>query len=251
MRTVNLRLAGTVLLALLALSVVGCSRVKDDWKSAQTADTAEAYQQFIRDHADSEFSSQAEARIQQLQEDTDWKAAAALDTRDAYEQFVAQHADGKWAQEARVRIENFKIALAGGGTVPAPGAPSAPAASSASPAPAAAAAPAPKPATVAPVPAPKPAPRPAAVPAGKPTVAGSAVRVQLGAFGSTASAKQAWIKVQAQWPKQTKGLVPHYEPVKSGGKTLYRLRVSLPGRNQAEQFCAALKKQKHDCLIAG
>jgi cell division septation protein DedD len=252
MRTVNLRLSGTLLMALMVLSLAGCSRVKDDWKAAQTTDTAAAYQQFIRDHADSEYSSQAEARIQQLLEDADWKAAAALDTRDAYEQFLAQHADGKWAQEARVRIENFKLAVAGGnaapGAAPAPApSPGAPAAPTAPPAPKPATPPLAKPAPAAP----KPAPAPAAKPASKAVAAGKAVRVQLGAFASTTSAKEAWAKVKAQWPKQTAGLVPHYESVQSGGKTLVRLRVALPGRSQAEQFCAALKKQKHDCMIAG
>ena len=33
MRTVNLHLSGTVLLALAVLSMTGCSRVKDDWKA--------------------------------------------------------------------------------------------------------------------------------------------------------------------------------------------------------------------------
>jgi cell division septation protein DedD len=240
MRTVYLRLPATALVVLAMLSVAACSRVKDDWKSAQTADTAAAYQQFIREHADSEYSSQAEARIHQLQEDADWKAAAALDTRDAYEQFVAQHADGKWAQEARVRIENFKLSAANGG----PEAPPAPPVVGAAPG-----VPAAKPAPAVATPAPTPAAKPA--PTVKPSGAGKPVQVQLGAFGSTAAAKEAWAKIQAQWPKQTKGLPVHYESVKSGDKTLYRLRVTLPGRSQAEQFCAALKQQKHDCLIIG
>jgi hypothetical protein len=38
--------------------------------------------------------------------------------------------------------------------------------------------------------------------------------------------------------------------VNSGGKTLYRVRVAVPSRDEAEQICASLKKQKHDCLIA-
>jgi hypothetical protein len=130
MRTRNL-LAVMSCLALLA----GCSRVSSDWKSAQTADTAEAYQQFIREHGDSEYAARAEQRIQQITDDSDWKQAAALDTRDAYEQYVAQHADGKSAQEARARIENFKLAASGaaGGSpaVPAVATPVTPAAASA------------------------------------------------------------------------------------------------------------------------
>jgi cell division septation protein DedD len=251
------RAVSIVLVAAVLAVAAGCSRENQDWRSAQAADTVEGYDDFVAKHPQSEFAEQAKSRVKQLAEERDWERATVADTAEAYQQFVAQHADGKWAQEARVRIENFKIAVAGGGAVPVPvpGEPAAPApaAGAAATKPASAvpkaAAPAPTPAPVA-KPAPKPAPKPASKPASSaPT--GGAVRVQLGAFGSTASAREAWAKVKTQWPKQTRGLSPQYEPVKSGGKTLYRLRVSLPNRSQAEQFCGALKQQKHACLIAG
>src|SRR5258706_14179207 len=108
MRTFRVTLVSVSAAAILALAA--CSRVADDWKAAQAADTTEAYQQFLKVHADSEFSTRAQDRVKQLAEERDWQQSSALDTRDAYEQFVAQHADGKWAQEARVRIENFKLA---------------------------------------------------------------------------------------------------------------------------------------------
>lgn len=238
MRTRKL-LAVMSCLALLA----ACSRVASDWKSAQTADTAEAYQQFIREHGDSEFAARAELRVQQLTEESDWKQAAALDTRDAYEQFVAQHADGKWAQEARVRIENFKLAAAGAAPVVAPKT--------------AAAAPA-KPAPAKPVAAAKPTPAPAKPEPAKPAVAkaapkpaapGSSVRVQLGAFSTDEAAQNDWRLVKGRWPQLVAGLVPQYEITNAMGKKLYRVRLSLPDKAAAEQFCATLKKNKHDCII--
>ena len=117
-----------VLLTLFTLAIAGCSRVKEDWQAAQTADTTEAYQDFLRQHPDSEFGVAAQERVRQLAEDRDWQQAAKADTLDAYQQFVAAHADGKWAQEARVRIENFQ--LSGNGQAPTPpvaGPPAAPA----------------------------------------------------------------------------------------------------------------------------
>jgi len=260
MRTVNLRTTGITLLSLSLLVLAGCSRVKDDWKAAQTTDTAEAYQQFIREHGDSEFASQAEARVQQLLEDADWKAAAAADTRDAYEQFVAQHADGKWAQEARVRIENFKLTAAGG-AAPATAAATAAAGTAAAgtSAPTAPAAPAPektapgttKPAAAAPKPQSRPQPQAQtpSKPSTRPAAGGKPAHVQLGAFGSATSAREAWNKLKARWPRQTGGLKASYEPVKSGGKTLYRLRVTLGSHAAAEQFCGTLKQQKQACIV--
>src|SRR5260221_7275142 len=91
-------------IGMLALVLVAaCSRVADDWRAAQAADTPEAYQQFLQQHSGSEFGTQAEERVKQLAENRDWQGASSADTRDAYEQFLAQHADSKWAQEARAR----------------------------------------------------------------------------------------------------------------------------------------------------
>src|SRR6478672_11602623 len=105
-----------VVLTAVIFAIAGCSRVAADWKAAQAADTTEAYQDFLRQHPDSEFGVSAQERVRQLAEDRDWQQASKTDTLDAYQQFVAVHADGKWAQEARVRIENFQ--LSGGGQAP-------------------------------------------------------------------------------------------------------------------------------------
>src|SRR5271169_2914051 len=104
----NFRFYSMAVAATALLALGGCSRVGGDWKAAQQADTSEAYQDFLHQHPDTEFTGQAQARIKQLAEDRDWQQAAQADTLDAYQQFLAQHADSKWAQEARVRIENFQ-----------------------------------------------------------------------------------------------------------------------------------------------
>ncbi len=97
----------TLMLAVAML--VGCSREKIDWKSAEAADTVEAYDHFLERHPDGELSTQARARVAQLDEERDWKRASAADTADGYRQFLAQHENGKWAGEARIRVENFAL----------------------------------------------------------------------------------------------------------------------------------------------
>src|SRR5581483_7909035 len=89
--------------------VAGCSRERIDWKSAEAADTPEAYNHFLERHPDSALATQARVRLTQLAEDKDWQRASAADTADAYKQFLAQHPSGKWAEEARIRIENFSL----------------------------------------------------------------------------------------------------------------------------------------------
>lgn len=243
------------MLAAVTIVIAGCSRVGEDWKAAQAADTTEAYQDFLRQHPDSEYGVPAQERLKQLAEDRDWQAASKADTLDAYQQFVATHADGKWAQEARVRIENFQ--LSGGGQAPAaPGVTTAPAAASAatgmsapavksSPAPAVTAAAAEKPTVK---PAKKPAVKSAARPAGH---AAGGHFAQLGAYTSKASAEAAWRKLGTRFPGQLKPLQPHYVVATSHGRHVVRLQVSLPSAQRVHELCARLKQQSQGCLPVG
>ena len=231
-----------VLLTLFTFAIAGCSRVKEDWKAAQSADTTEAYQDFLRQHPDSEFGVAAQERVRQLGEDRDWQQAAKADTLDAYQQFVAAHADGKWAQEARVRIENFQLSGSGQApTPPAEAAASAPAvAAAAAKPPAAPASPAqPKPASSA-----KTATHASAAAAAKP--AGKHL-AQLGAYSSKASAESAWQKLSSHFPAQLKSLQPHYATT-TGAKPLVRLQVSLPTAEHVHQLCAELKQKSQACI---
>lgn len=210
------------LLCVAMLCVAGCSRVSSDWKAAQQADTSEAYQEFLHQHPDSEFTGQAQARVKQLAEDHDWQQAAQADTLDAYQQFLAQHADSKWAQEARVRIENFQQKAA-------------------APPPVAAAAPMPSPLSPA-----APAKHQGAV---APPATGKAHHeAQLGAYATKARAESAWKRLEVKFPTQLKGLSPHYVPGTYHGKPVYRLRV--PARSPAK-LCSALKKQSQPCVPVG
>jgi cell division septation protein DedD len=193
---ITFRAGGAVLVAVL-LTVAGCSAEQQDWRAAEAAGTSEAYQRFMEQHPDSELAGKARERVGEFVEDRDWSQAAKLATADAYRSFLAAHPRGRWSQEARIRIESFAL-----GSIPlmapqSPGqtagpatgvkllrlasaAPSIPAgALPASPAPTAAAAPAA-------LPAPQPAPAATA-----PAVA-TGYAVQLGAFGSPASATREW-----------------------------------------------------------
>ncbi|MGH8253688.1 MAG: SPOR domain-containing protein [Steroidobacteraceae bacterium] len=235
---------GTIVMLLAAtFAMAGCSRVGEDWKAAQTADSTEAYQDFLRQHPDSEFGVSAQERIKQLAEDRDWQAASKADTLDAYQQFVATHADGKWAQEARVRIENFQLAGGAGNT----GNP--PPAGSTSPMPAVGAptnvAPPSAPATAATKPA---AAKPAASAAKASAGSGSGSHyAQLGAYASKASAESAWHTLNGRF-SSLKSLQPHYASGTSHGKTVVRLQVGLASSERARDLCAALKKQSQACI---
>src|SRR5580693_9392768 len=187
-----------MILSLLVLAA--CSREGADWKSATTADTVEAYQQFLQQHPSAATAAAARDRLKALTEDRDWQAATAADTRAAYEQFVAQHADSKWAQEARIRIENFAQGVSSAPTTTTTAA----AAKSGAP------------------------PKVASAPANF---------VQLGAFHSKARAQSEWKQLAAKFPTELKALKPDYVQGPSKHGTVYRLRVPVSSVAAAKGLC--------------
>jgi len=239
----NFRFYSVLVAASALLALGGCSRVGGDWKSAQAADTSEAYQDFLHQHPDSEYSVQAQARIKQLSEDKDWQTASAADTPDAYEQFVAQHADSKWAQEARVRIENFQQSKTPPGAPPGAVVTNPP--GSAAP---------PPPAALQPSSA---APKPAKPPVkSKPATSSAATShshtplAQLGAYTSRTRAETAWKHLQEKYPTDLKALKVRYVAVKSSTKTLWRLQVELPTHKAVKSLCASLIHHGQKCVAA-
>lgn len=74
--------------------------------------------------------------------------------------------------------------------------------------------------------------------------------VQLGAYGSEASAQTAWRAVRGKFLGELGDLSPIYVPVESGDRTLYRLRVGmLPDRAAADAVCIALRAQQQACFV--
>src|SRR5271163_1200052 len=113
----NKAVLGLGLALLLALSA--CSRQQSDWEKTRAANTADAYELFLKKYPTGEFTAQANARIKELYEERDWQKARDTDTQEAYQGFLKQYPEGKWAEEARIRVENFTLASAPSSTTPA------------------------------------------------------------------------------------------------------------------------------------
>lgn len=216
--------------------LAGCSRERRDWQSAQTADTIEAYGDFLAKHADSPLAAQAEARVKQLGEERDWQQAATADTPEAYQAYLRQHPQSKWAEEARIRVENFSLAGATPGAPAAPGPAAPPTASPEAAAPPAVASPAVTAPPAATIP-----PAQAARPFGH--------GVQLGAFSTEAKAHAEWERVARAHGRVLAGLSPSVVAVKSGGSTLYRLRAATPDEVKSRSLCEALRARGQACVV--
>ena len=271
---ITFRAGRVALITLLGIACAACSREQQDWRSAESADTTEAYGRFLEQHADSELAAQARERIAQLAEQRDWQHAGTVGTVDAYREFLAHHPSGHWSEEARIRIEASALG-------------SAPRIAPQTAAEAAVArtgvralqlatgvvAPAPPPAAGVIEPAVAPAraavgelaqPGEAAMPADvrlaaatpePPSVAADAVGVpddgygvQLGAFGSPASAGREWQRLHERFGAELGGLSPRIVQASTGSGQLYRLQVAAAGEAQARALCDSLKEQSQSCV---
>jgi cell division septation protein DedD len=254
--------AGTAALFAALLAIAACSAEQQDWRAAEAAGTSEAYQHFLEQHPESELAAKARERVADFLEERDWSEASRVGTADAYRGFLAAHPGGRWAQEARIRIESFAL-----GSIPrmapqAPGQTAARAAgvnilrlaSAAAPAATAAAGVAPT-AAAAPAVAPAVAPTMSTVPATalpastamSPT-SGRGYAVQLGAFGTEASADREWQRLQTRFGTQLSGLAPQVVPAGTAAGQLYRLQASAAGEAQARAICDSLKAQSQPCV---
>jgi hypothetical protein len=263
--------ARVALLAALAALAAGCSREQQDWHSAESAATSEAYGVFIEQHPDSELTKQAQARIAQFAEDRDWQRASGVATLTAYQQFLAQHPSGHWAETARIRIEGFALGSAPRIAAQPPGEASAfqgtsgvrlmqlAAASAAVHDQQRASDPVSLPADATNVPAEtaQTAARlrlavaseiaPPSTGALSTASAGN-YSVQLGAFGSEATAGAEWDRLQSRFGAELDGLEPHIVAANTPAGLLYRLQVPTDDEAQARAICASLKTQWQACM---
>jgi len=225
-----------VLCCAVVLGLAGCSRQQSDWEKARAANSAEAYEQFLKSYPNGEFTAQGQARLKELYEERDWQKARDADTPEAYQAFLKQYPEGKWTEEARIRVENFTLAQAPSGAN-APSAAANP--QGASPAaPAASAAPA------------NPSPTTSAVrtPTAPPGATG-AYGIQLGAFKSSDTADRRWARLQKQYPPVLAGLTHKVVQTKSSKGTVYRLQAFGVTEKHARNICSKLKAKSQACIV--
>ena len=266
------------LTAVLLGLFTACSSEQQDWQSAQSADTSEAWGRFLEQHPESELAAQARLRIGQLTEQRDWQHAESVGTVEGYRGFLGQHPNGKWSGEARIRIEAFALGsaprtappqtpeeaaqsratwgvnalqLARGAAPPAtPNADSVAAqADMARPGEAAEAPPAAATSVAVNNVAP-PAAASEPVPAGSTysLQAGGGYGVQLGAFATEASADRAWQRLQGRFGAELGGLSPRIVVASTDSGQLYRLQAAAAGEAQARAICDSLKEQAQACV---
>jgi len=267
---VTFRAGRVVLFAVLAGLTTACSREQQDWRSAQSADTTEAWQRFVEQHPDSGLVNQARARIAQLEAQRDFQFAERQGTVEAYREYLARHPSGKWSEHARIRIEGFSL-----GSAPRIAPPTAEEAADfptagvralrlATAAVTPAAQPEATPADTAPVPtddnqqsgpgwavpgeAAQAPPELMVKPTPGNETAQTGYGVQLGAFGSEASADREWRRLQGRFGAELGNLSPRIVLAQSDSRQFYRLQVPAAGEAEARAICDSLRDQAQACV---
>lgn len=238
------RAAGPIAALSILVLVAACSRTQQDWRVAQRAGTARAYEIFVARHPDSELASVARDRAAQLTEQAAWQQATRANTAAAYQEYLTEYPSGSWSQDARIRMESKSLvapppqdtaaAAPAGDPQSAPGWPrtGAPAAGQRT---VSAAAQPESSATAA-----------DAAPAASAPAGHSAV--QLGAFSTAANAHTAWSQLSATFGPELQGMTPQIVPVMSSGRRLYRLEARVADQAAARRLCRQLQQHSQACL---
>ena len=95
----------TVLSLIVATVLVACSSAESDWSKASTANTAEAYQDFLTKHPTGAHAQDAHDRLQKLGDDKDWSDAQQSNTADAYQQYLQKEPNGAHAADAHTQLD--------------------------------------------------------------------------------------------------------------------------------------------------
>jgi hypothetical protein len=264
------------LVTLLAGVAAACGQEQQDWHSAEGADTTEAWQRFVEQHPDSELANEARNRIVQLEVRRDFQYADRIGTVEAYRDFLAHHPSGRWAEHARIRIESFSLGsapriapptaeeaaafggsgvralrLATAGATPPEAIPEGVAQSDTREAGAttgdAVQAPS-RDGRAAPGEAAQATDDAVVKPAAATEIGQNGYSIQLGAFGSEASADREWRRLQGRFGAELGNLSPRIVVAESDSQQLYRLQAPASGEAQARAICDSLKEQAQACV---
>jgi cell division protein FtsN len=243
----------------VVLALSACSRQQSDWQKTREANTADAYEQFLKKYPTGEFTAQAQARVKELYEERDWQKARDADTPEAYQAFLKQYPEGKWTEEARIRVENFTLAqapsTAPGSTETAAVPPTSGGEAATVPPPAAVSTPPVSPPVAPPAKSqPKPqSPTPPAHPkAVAKAIGGSSGRygVQLGAFKSGPKvAHERWAHLKKEYPSLLAGLSPRVAKKKTAAGVVYRLQATGLSEQHARALCKRLNAKSQACVV--
>jgi len=102
----------TIPLVCVIAVLVACSSTESDWSKAQAANTAAAYQNFLREHPGGAHAQEADDRLQKIQDDEAWSDAQQSNSLAAYQQYLQKEPNGAHASQAQDQVTALQRAAA-------------------------------------------------------------------------------------------------------------------------------------------
>jgi HEAT repeat protein len=94
-----------LLVAVVVLAVGCATAMKGDWQEAESANTVEAYEEFLKNHPEGELADKARSRLERMY----FEKAQAKDTITDYEKFLKQYPKGDYADKAKEKIMELRF----------------------------------------------------------------------------------------------------------------------------------------------
>ena len=98
----------TAIFLIAAALLSGCDTREQDWEAATQADSIAAYEEFLDQHPDGQYTASARERIAEIREKNAWDSARDTGTVDAYQAFVEEYPDSEHAAQATARIDEME-----------------------------------------------------------------------------------------------------------------------------------------------
>jgi outer membrane protein assembly factor BamD (BamD/ComL family) len=94
----------TVSLFIATLLLVACGSAESDWKKADAANTAPAYQDFLNQHPNDAHAQEAHNRLNKIADDQAWADAQKSNGLEAYQQYLQKEPAGAHVEDAHTQV---------------------------------------------------------------------------------------------------------------------------------------------------
>ena len=86
---------------------------KRDWAAAQTLNSIQAYQGYLKNHPASRYGKEASQRLKPLIAERDWRAAMAQNSENGWVNYIVNHPDTPKTKDAIKSLRRHKMAKSG------------------------------------------------------------------------------------------------------------------------------------------
>ena len=98
----------TAPLLILTALLFACSSAQSDWNKADAANTAAAFQDFLKQHPNDDHAQEARNRLQKIEDEQAWADAQKSNTLDAYQQYLQKEPNGTHVEDAHTQLTTLE-----------------------------------------------------------------------------------------------------------------------------------------------